>query len=146
MREVENIGFGWLRYVSEWVVNQDIMAALASSYRRNEKSLIVGTRKIPITIEFNAQYFVYRTMIYWARYIYDELIARVERLERRQWMVIIYLHTNKKGDLERYNERKLWIRDWTLADLKTMDEEESMWHSESAIMYQIEDAWGEYKV
>ncbi|QHN95069.1 uncharacterized protein DS421_18g606380 [Arachis hypogaea] len=49
--EVQNMEFGWLQYVPEWVVNQDMMVALASSYSRDEKSLIVGTRKILISVQ-----------------------------------------------------------------------------------------------
>ncbi|QHO21077.1 uncharacterized protein DS421_11g343510 [Arachis hypogaea] len=55
--EVQNMGLGWLQYVSEWAVNQDMMVALASSYSRDEKSLVVGTRKIPISVESIARCF-----------------------------------------------------------------------------------------
>ncbi|XP_072083982.1 uncharacterized protein [Arachis hypogaea] len=49
--EVHNMGLGWLQYVPEWTVNQDMMVALASSYSQDEKSLVVGTRKILISVE-----------------------------------------------------------------------------------------------
>ncbi|XP_052109367.1 uncharacterized protein LOC127741276 [Arachis duranensis] len=55
--EVQNMGLGWLQYVPEWAVNQDMMVALASSYSRDENSLIVGTRKIPISVELIARCF-----------------------------------------------------------------------------------------
>ncbi|QHN85506.1 uncharacterized protein DS421_16g538010 [Arachis hypogaea] len=46
-----------LQYVPEWDVNQDMMVALTSSYSRDEKSLIVRTRKIPISVQSIAQCF-----------------------------------------------------------------------------------------
>ncbi|QHN93325.1 uncharacterized protein DS421_17g591710 [Arachis hypogaea] len=55
--EVQNMGLGWLQYVPEWAVNQDMMIALASSYSRDEKSLVVETRKIPILVESIARCF-----------------------------------------------------------------------------------------
>ncbi|XLU64562.1 hypothetical protein S245_023771, partial [Arachis hypogaea] len=57
LMEVQNMGLGWLQYVPEWAVNQDMMVALASSYNRDENSLIVGTRKIPISVELIARCF-----------------------------------------------------------------------------------------
>ncbi|QHO00105.1 uncharacterized protein DS421_13g403580 [Arachis hypogaea] len=76
--------------------------------------------------------------IYWARYIYDFLIDGVLRFQDvgkktvdgcMFALLIIYFHANKNGDLERYNGREPWIRDWSLADLKTMDKEESTSYS-----------------
>ncbi|QHO00222.1 uncharacterized protein DS421_13g404670 [Arachis hypogaea] len=60
--EVQNMGFGWLQYVPEWAVNQDMMVALASSYSRDEKSLIVGIRKIPYRFNPLRGVLDYRTM------------------------------------------------------------------------------------
>ncbi|QHO21338.1 uncharacterized protein DS421_11g345800 [Arachis hypogaea] len=206
----QNMGFGWLQYVPEWAVNQDMMVALASSYSQDEKSLIVGTRKISISIQSIARFKIPETpaehqlvnsftgktqadlkmdvitylmqsnadrinfqrqfimliakclffsspkatvsdihiraaidvsnprKIYWARYIYDFLIEGVLRFQDvgkktvdgcMFALLIIYLHAKKNGDLGRYNGRELWIRDWSLADLKKMDEEESTSHS-----------------
>ncbi|QHN87318.1 uncharacterized protein DS421_16g554020 [Arachis hypogaea] len=76
--------------------------------------------------------------IYWARYIYDfqiEGVLRFQDVGKKTMdgcmfaLLIIYLHANKNGDLGRYNEREPWIRDWSLANLKKMDEEESTSHS-----------------
>ncbi|QHN82129.1 uncharacterized protein DS421_20g692990 [Arachis hypogaea] len=218
--EVQNMGLGWLQYVPEWAVNQDMMIALASSYSQDEKSLVVGTRKIPISVEsivrcfglpnhgnsfkspetaaehrlvnsftgktqadlkrdvitcsmqsdvdrinFRRQFIILiakcfffpspkatvsyihiRAAIdvsnprkmYWARYIYDFSIEGVLRFQDvgkkivdgcMFALLIIYLHANKHGDLGRYNGREPWIRDWSLVDLKKMDEEESTSHS-----------------
>ncbi|QHO46150.1 uncharacterized protein DS421_6g184870 [Arachis hypogaea] len=52
--EVENMRFSWLQYVPEWAVNQDMMVVLASSYSRDEKSLIIKIRKILISVQFIA--------------------------------------------------------------------------------------------
>ncbi|QHO02152.1 uncharacterized protein DS421_13g421380 [Arachis hypogaea] len=57
LMEVQNMGLGWLQYVPEWAVNQDMMIALASSYSRDEKSLVIGTRKILISVESIARCF-----------------------------------------------------------------------------------------
>ncbi|MED6175930.1 hypothetical protein PIB30_082973 [Stylosanthes scabra] len=51
IKEIEAMGFGDLKYIPKWKVNQPLMLALASSYDRKLKSLVVGTRNIPITVE-----------------------------------------------------------------------------------------------
>ncbi|MED6145345.1 hypothetical protein PIB30_024246 [Stylosanthes scabra] len=51
VREVERMGFGNVKHIPNWKVNQPLLVALPSSYDRNSKSLVVSTRKILIMVE-----------------------------------------------------------------------------------------------
>ncbi|MED6139861.1 hypothetical protein PIB30_117073 [Stylosanthes scabra] len=55
LREVEGMGFGVVKHILSWKVNQPLMVALAAAYDRDTKSLLVGTRKILITVELIAR-------------------------------------------------------------------------------------------
>ncbi|MED6144302.1 hypothetical protein PIB30_014384 [Stylosanthes scabra] len=216
LSEVEDMGFGFLKHIPKWFVNQKMMVALAKSYDRDTHSLSVGTRKIRIEVETVAYCFglpnhvqsfkiaetdeeneLFESLkihsqcsltesvksctiesdedrikfrrhfillickcfffpsprptisekhinavidvsdpmkIYWARYIYDDIIKEVEEFQNKgkktidgcmYALLIIYLMSNLHGDLETYSGEEPWVKDWTVKVIREKVKEEA---------------------
>ncbi|MED6220645.1 hypothetical protein PIB30_046788 [Stylosanthes scabra] len=51
------MGFGFLKHISKWTVNQKMYVALAKAYDREPRSLRLGTRRIPFNVETISKFF-----------------------------------------------------------------------------------------
>ncbi|MED6163188.1 hypothetical protein PIB30_077513 [Stylosanthes scabra] len=182
--EIERMGFGFLKHIAKWTVNQKMYVALAKAYHQESRSLHLGTRSIPLNVEIVAHCFdllnhggsikkrkttqeialceslikktqamlthdvmcnclhthaalnvTAPTKIYWARHIYDEIIAAVTRFQDKgkktvdgciYVLLIIYLTANLHGELEEYSGQQPWVKSWPISTLENTIMEDVM--------------------
>ncbi|QHO16238.1 uncharacterized protein DS421_10g301920 [Arachis hypogaea] len=175
-QKVDKMGFGCLKHIPKWSMNQDLIVALARSYNKDRMHLEVETRDIPkhhhlietfegrtqkevkthvircsVTEEVEKEefccYFIMFVMkaflfasfipcvidvgnpmkFFWGRHIYDCVKEDLRKYKEDGIktidgcmfaLLILYLHTNKHGDLRGYfGGVEPWIKEWTVAEL-----------------------------
>ncbi|XLR43936.1 hypothetical protein S83_028596, partial [Arachis hypogaea] len=193
-QEVEKLGFGCLRHIPKWSMNQDLIVALARSYNKDRMHLEVetggectsdkssigtpckGTQKevkthvirCSVTTEVEKEefrrYFIMFVMkaflyassnkyittsfipgvinvrnpmrFFWGRHIYDCVKEGLRKYKEDVIrtidgymfaLLILYLHTNKYGDLRGYSGGiEPWTKKWIVAELREVLKEEKV--------------------
>ncbi|RYQ97899.1 hypothetical protein Ahy_B08g093975 [Arachis hypogaea] len=138
-QEVEKMGFGCLRHIPKWSMNQDLIVALARSYNKDRMHLEVETGDIPV----NARVIGQALGLPANGDSFPKLDPKkhrnlIDTFEGRTQKEILYLHTNKHGDLRGYSGGgEPWTKEWTVAELREAVKEEQV--RESGLIRKIDE-------